>query len=769
LTVNRPGATELLAVREVIQPPRLSGQRPLSASQLLAGKVLSLYPILFLVVGLPVLFLRLEDRNAWLLALLFGGFIASAPLDEALLPASLRGLAISYKVILGLLLPGLFYFFFAAFPVSSAIDRRARWLKWALLGMGVAMAVPLGVWCLLAGGSLPFHILGSRFDNRTVNWLTTGYFLGSYILGLVSLVWNSLRPSSVEVRRRTRVIVWGTVAGFLPCLVFGTVMSFARPAFTDVAFWIYVFVVVSLFLIPLSFAYAVVKHRVLEIPVLLKRSARYLLVQRGFVMLTVLVTSTAILLFITLFTRFFRTSNFALPTGMGMGIAFGAISTVATLNIRTRISKRIDRAFFRSAYDAREVLENLARETRKATGREQLAALLQGEISQALHPTFLAVYLEGRDGRLSLQRDGAQPGLEPVLVRDTPLLKELARWGEPREVTPGQAGDGAPRSIFGDAQPECLVPMLGGDGRLTGVLVLGTRLSEEPYSREDKRLLASVATQAGGALESIRLAEGMAERIENERRLAQEMEFAKQVQSRLFPQNLPTLKTLQYVGGCIQARQVGGDYYDFLQLRPGRLGLVLADVAGKGVSGALIMANLQANLRSQYAMAVDDLGGLLASVNRLFHQNTTDGSYATLFFGDYDDSSRRLRYVNCGHLPALLLHAGQDSQGGADESRPVERLESTSTVLGLFEDWHCDVAEVKLAPGDTLVLYTDGASEAARADGEEFGESRLVDTVQAHCRLSPAALLEAIVEAVREFSPGEQQDDITLVVARCTA
>jgi len=187
------------------------------------------------------------------------------------------------------------------------------------------------------------------------------------------------------------------------------------------------------------------------------------------------------------------------------------------------------------------------------------------------------------------------------------------------------------------------------------------------------------------------------------------------------------------------------------------------------VSGALLMANLQANLRSQYAMAVNDLGRLLESVNRLFCENTADSSFATLFFADYDDFTRRLRYVNCGHLPGLLLRAGQGSQGGSDESRGVDRLESTSTVLGLFDDWHCDVAEVKLAPGDTLVLYTDGASEAARADGEQFGESRVIDTMRAHCRLSPAALLEAIVDAVREFSPGEQQDDITLVVARCTA
>ena len=147
------------------------------------------------------------------------------------------------------------------------------------------------------------------------------------------------------------------------------------------------------------------------------------------------------------------------------------------------------------------------------------------------------------------------------------------------------------------------------------------------------------------------------------------------------------MKTLEYTGACIQARKVGGDYYDFLELRPGRLALVLADIAGKGVSGALLMANLQANLRSQYAMAVDDLPRLLASVNRLFYESTDDASYATLFFADYDDSSRKLRYANCGHLPPLLLRARGSSQDQVSETPKVEWLRSTCTVMGLFEAW----------------------------------------------------------------------------------
>jgi serine phosphatase RsbU (regulator of sigma subunit) len=247
-----------------------------------------------------------------------------------------------------------------------------------------------------------------------------------------------------------------------------------------------------------------------------------------------------------------------------------------------------------------------------------------------------------------------------------------------------------------------------------------------------------------------------AEKLEFERRAAHELEIAKEVQLRLFPQTQPLLKTLAYAGVCIQAREVGGDYYDFLSLGQDRLGLVLGDISGKGIAAALLMANLQANLRTQYAVALDDPQRFLQSVNQLFYENTADNAYASLFFGEYDDQSRRLLYANCGHLSALLLR----SDGS------LERLDSTCTVLGLFKEWTCSIAECRLSAGDTLALYTDGITESLNSVGEEYGEERLIDALRRHHELSPQAFLDAIVEEVRRFSPHEQHDDITLIVAK---
>jgi serine phosphatase RsbU (regulator of sigma subunit)/predicted lactoylglutathione lyase len=250
-----------------------------------------------------------------------------------------------------------------------------------------------------------------------------------------------------------------------------------------------------------------------------------------------------------------------------------------------------------------------------------------------------------------------------------------------------------------------------------------------------------------------------AEKLEAERRAAQELEIAKEVQARLFPQTQPACGTLDYAGICIQALQVGGDYYDFLDLGRGKLGLVVGDIAGKGMAAALLMANLQANLRSQYASALDQPELLLRSVNQLFYENTGDSAYATLFFAEYDGQTERLRYVNCGHLPALLLRA--------DDT--CIRLGSTCTVLGLFKEWDCSLGEDEFHAGDTLVLYTDGVTEAFNQADEEFGEKRLVEALRRHRHRPSKELLTSIVDEVRQFSPHEQHDDITLIVAKCGA
>lgn len=249
-----------------------------------------------------------------------------------------------------------------------------------------------------------------------------------------------------------------------------------------------------------------------------------------------------------------------------------------------------------------------------------------------------------------------------------------------------------------------------------------------------------------------------AEKLESERRAAQELEIAKQVQARLFPQTLPPLRTLEYAGVCKQARHVGGDYYDFLTLGQERLGLLIGDISGKGIAAALLMANLQANLRSQFVLAREQPQLFLQSVNRLFYANSIDSAYATVFFADYDDRAQRLRYANCGHLSGILVRCNGD----------VEWLQSTGTVLGLFQEWDSPIMECQLSAGDLLALYTDGVTESLDESGEEFGEQRLLEYLRQNTGLPIQHMLSSVVEQIQRFSSPEQHDDITLILARCT-
>ncbi len=256
--------------------------------------------------------------------------------------------------------------------------------------------------------------------------------------------------------------------------------------------------------------------------------------------------------------------------------------------------------------------------------------------------------------------------------------------------------------------------------------------------------------------DNARVLAAIRKQVDAERHRQSELEIAASVQQKLFPASGPRLRTIDYAGACLPARGVGGDYYDFLNLGDGSLGLVLGDVSGKGMPAALLMANLQACFRTQAAAGSKRPAEILEAVHRHFYTSTQSDRFATLFFGIYDDRTRRMRYTNCGHCPPLLLRANGS----------VERLEPTAIMLGAFEDWSCGEDEVTLHAGDTLVLYSDGVTEAVNETGDDFGEERVIDAVRNSTANNANDLVGAIVNAVASHSGAARLDDVT-VTAIC--
>jgi phosphoserine phosphatase RsbU/P len=245
---------------------------------------------------------------------------------------------------------------------------------------------------------------------------------------------------------------------------------------------------------------------------------------------------------------------------------------------------------------------------------------------------------------------------------------------------------------------------------------------------------------------------------ESERRKRSELEIAANVQQKLFPRNLRPMRTLDYGGQCLPAREVGGDYYDFFEITDHTLGFVLADVSGKGVPAALLMANLQASFRNQSPGALLRPSDVLATVNRHFFESTAAERFATLFFGIYDDRTRRIRYVNCAHCSPLVLRA----------SGSIEKLDATATMLGAFAAWKCKEASVDLGRGDTMLVYSDGVTEAGIEHGDEFGDGRLEQVLRQNAALPASALAQKVIDEVSLFSGASRSDDVTVVALRGT-
>lgn len=249
-------------------------------------------------------------------------------------------------------------------------------------------------------------------------------------------------------------------------------------------------------------------------------------------------------------------------------------------------------------------------------------------------------------------------------------------------------------------------------------------------------------------------------------RLQSEIEIAREVQGQLFPRSVPELSTLRIHALCRPARLVSGDYYDYELVTDSKLALAVADVAGKGISAALLMAALQSSLRAQLQSTIEapvavDVGqvstsNLVSRLNRQIFLATAPEKYATFFLGVYDQPSSTFSYTNAGHLPPLLVRDGV-----------VERLEVNGTVVGAFPSSQYSESHLELCRSDVLLLYTDGITEPENAYGEMFGEQRLADLLSRNAHRSDQQLVESIVEAVQEWTgAGEQQDDITLLVVR---
>ncbi len=294
---------------------------------------------------------------------------------------------------------------------------------------------------------------------------------------------------------------------------------------------------------------------------------------------------------------------------------------------------------------------------------------------------------------------------------------------------------------------------------LIGLLLFGERAGHIPYSSSERNLLAACAEQFALTMENARLNE----RVLDQEKVRRDIALATEVQKRLLPESAPQTAATSLGAYTLAARNVGGDYYDFFQVGDHSIAIALADVAGKGIAAALVMAVVQASLRIIAAERNISLPELAAKMNRFLHRSTGFNSYATFFYAQVDEEKRQLRYVNAGHNPPYLVRAFHSHESSAR----IEELAAGGMIIGMFPVASYEESVVDLQPGDLLMAFTDGVTEALNPAEEEFGEARLKELIRRVAHLPVTEITAAISQELRDWiSTAPQHDDLTFVVMK---
>ncbi len=767
----RPGSTLVVdytrgAQRSTASIRLVARDASLSRTRRLEGLVvvMSVTSFIALVVGYWIVAARPRDRNAWLILLLLS-FAEVLYFGPNYWPGMWLSILVSwydFLQIMGLL---------ALFLLGVYFPERWRWdVKFPLLRWTLTI-----FFCAVLCLSWFTDYLGYFQALSWKRWMTTaghGFdpVLEAAELLCVLLYWVALfdkmrSASTADARRRLQVLLAGSLLGLGGVLVF--IVWFPHlDHYTEKHNWPrYTGAILFLFY-PLTLAYVVLVQRAMDVRILLRMGTKYALARAS-----VLALQLAAGLFI--FARFVLPAYEQHRHGAwDIGLLVAGLLLVARMyalrnNPANRLQRWIDRKFFREAYDAELVLSELSEQVRDFTQPEPLIETISRRLGEVLHVSRVAVLLEAAGNSYELQGAGL-PGTGGALA--TPPLtlgphsytvRNLKRSSQPvtlyRENPDGWflLADEEERELLDELRTEVLLPLPGRE-RLMGVMTLSAKQSEEPYTSSDLRLLQSVATQAGLALEISALGRSLAQEAARRERVDREIEIAREVQDRLLPQCMPTVEGATIAGACRPAQGVGGDYYDLIEFADGRLGLAVGDVSGKGISAALLMASLRASLRGMALGGPDDLTRMMEDVNHLVYEASASNRYATFFFGAYDPRTRLLRFVNAGHNPPLV-----------QRGEMVMRLEAGGPVIGLLSMVSYEEQSVQLEPGDLLLAYTDGISEAMTLAEEEWGEERMLSAACGDPGSDAAAILRCVFEAADGFAgSAPQYDDMTLLVLK---
>jgi phosphoserine phosphatase RsbU/P len=760
IRLKRPGdSIEVIAERagteqRVVIPLTSVRSKRISATVYTHAAVMHVVmPAFCLLLGFGVAAIRPRDPMAWLLLILLVSQSQNALSNVSVngWPQWLRIPSHVYRA-LATFSPACMVLFGIYFTSRWRVDIRHPWIKWLVIvpvtGMTLfTMVMQIGI----SDTYRTVEPLVDLFSRRAPAGNVAG--LLGIVLFFVTIGSKSRDPSlDKDARRRLRLLLWGSAVSLIPlsCLVIFILIY----GFQD-NLWSAVPIMLTL-LFPVTMAHVIVVHRAMDVRVAIRQGVQYAFVRNGVRVLQVIVCAAVVILVTIL------TERREMPLAARLAVVSLAVASVFFVRtLARRVADWVDRRFFRESYQSDAILSDLSAHVSQMLETLPLLQTVAERLSSTLHVPKVA-FLVAQNGGFEPAFALGYDALPPVrFVERAATIVQLERGPRPvrlrheDETSWINSVNAEERRQLERLEAQVLLPMAGRD-RLLGFISLGEKRSEEPYSPTDLRLLASVATQTGLALDNSQLASAVAHEIAQRKLLHREIEIASEVQQRLFPQTSPPVEGLEYSGTCRPARGVGGDYYDFLELPDGGFGVAIGDVSGKGIPAALLMASLQASLRGQTIRGGQNLAELLASINRLICDASSPNRYATFFYAQYLPSTRLLKYVNAGHNAPIVLRRQE-----------AIRLEIGGPVVGLLPDATYEQGSIDLRHGDLIVLYTDGISESMNAADEEWGEEEIIATAR-RCRERTAAeIRDVLIAGAEAFAAGTPQyDDMTVVVLK---
>ena len=723
-----------------------------------------LLPLLCMLIGYWVVFAKPTDPKAWLLLVLLIFPEVVFGLGTGLASGGWLIFRVIYWLSLQTLGPLALLAFAIYFPERSRIDVHLPWLKWAIIGpslLGAFFDFRQMYGQFYFAGNSPGLVHIVDWANRIQNALS----LMCVVLYLIILFDKLRSASTADARRRLRVLLSGTGTGLISLLViFVLLPDLGYSLHANGHLWLAYAGSALYSLAPLTLAYVVLVQRAMDLSILVRQGTKYALARAtvwGVQFLLIVIVSYRLLLPLL--------TQEQVPRGqLWQGVLFLVLTAMLPLIFRKKSTNWLDKKFFREAYDSELVLKELADEVRRYTEKEPLLQTVSRCVAETLHVSQIGFLLRGSADFTLTRAIGISSGSVGTLslASNSSTIRNLTNTNSPAQLYREEPdawylmASQSERKTLDELGAELFLP-LSGRNRLMGVMALGPKQSEAAYSKSDLHLLQTLAAQTGMALELSELAHSLANEAALRERANRELEIAREVQERLFPQEMPQIDGVSIAGGCRAALGVGGDYYDVFRLKDGQLGLAIGDVSGKGISAALLMASLRASLRAVTMDNPGDLAKLMDKVNQLVYEASADNRYATFFFGAFDPASRILRCVNAGHNAPLVLRQKPNS------TFETLRLEADGPVVGLLPFAIYSEQSLFLEPGDLLVSYTDGISEAMTHDDQEWGETRMMDAAITGKDAPADEVLRIIFAEADKFTAGApQHDDMTLLILK---